>query len=187
MVSLSDPPPVPPDLLFLLPLQPSSQPRQILNLVEQQPGVSHSVHPSSSACHYVSSPIPVQNKPNSPAPVPTSTSKLWASKVKSSFQPLTKIASPTYSDDGIPSILAPESITLKVLRALVFARFQHNSAWSRFPLSRIPDLKPYSNGVIKLRVVVELAKKKPSAMTTSISLEMLSLFDGISKISTKVF
>lgn len=198
--------------------------------------------------------------------MPTSTSKLWASKVKSSFQPLTKIASPTYSDDGIPSILAPESITLvssnlwkdhlvaffhgtppsttkifadlnpiwgtagrisvknhsnrtvlihipcPIIRqwALDIALWHSGncsftlSAWSPslnltpmkldyaplwvlfkkvppelwslqgfstiasgvgFPVfSEFPDLKPYSNGVIKLRVVVELAKKKPSTV-----------------------
>lgn len=36
----------------------------------------------------------------------------WASKVKSSFLPLSRVASPTVSASGIPSIQAPDSITL---------------------------------------------------------------------------
>ncbi|KAG2328957.1 hypothetical protein Bca52824_000137 [Brassica carinata] len=64
------------------------------------PGAEFVAHAASSP---VSSPVPR-------APVKPADS--WVSKVKSSFQPLVKIASPSVSSDGIPSIRAPDSITL---------------------------------------------------------------------------
>ncbi|KAL0792571.1 hypothetical protein Bca101_063948 [Brassica carinata] len=98
------PPPVPPDLLFL---QPSSDPVVPLHPSafsqegEQQPLVS----PPGAE---------VGGSPSIPAVFPplAKPSDSWAAKVKSSFQPLVKIASPSVSTDGIPSIRAPDSITL---------------------------------------------------------------------------
>lgn len=197
-------------------------------------------------------PLSLVNRPDS-----------WVSKVKSSFQPLVKVASPSVSPDGIPSIRAPDSITLvsstiwkdhlvvyfhgclpspakvfadlnpiwgkngnisvklhsqrsllifipcpatrqwvldvgfwhsgncsftamlwhpslnlsemKLVHAPIWVLFKKVpiELWSTlgfstmasalgFPVhSEYPDLKPYSNGVVKLRVVIELAKPRP--------------------------
>ncbi|KAL0728626.1 hypothetical protein Bca4012_024719 [Brassica carinata] len=252
------PPPVPPDLLFL---QPSSDPVVPLHPSaffqegEQQPLVS----PPGAE---------VGGSPSIPAVFPplAKPSDSWAAKVKSSFQPLVKIASPSVSTDGIPSIRAPDSITLvsstvwkdhlvaffhgrppspakvfadlnpiwgkngnisvkqhskfslliyipcpvirqwaldvafwhsgncsftamlwhpslnlsemKLVHAPVWVLFKKVpfELWSLmgfstmasavgFPVhSEHPDLKPYTNGVVKLRVVIELDKPRPSSV-----------------------
>ncbi|KAF8048205.1 hypothetical protein N665_2609s0002 [Sinapis alba] len=251
------PPPVPPDLLFLHPssdLASSSHPSLFAAELELQPLVSPSVvQPISFSPAVIS---PAQENPSSS----------WVSKVKSSFLPLVKIASPTVSSDGIPSIQAPESISLtsspfwkdhvvayfhglppsaakifadlnpiwgkngkisvkqhskrscliyipcpvtrqwvldvgfwhsgncsftvalwypsidlssmKLVYAPVWVLFKKVplELWSSlgfstmasavgFPVhSEFPDIRPYSNGVVKLRVVVELAKPRPSSI-----------------------
>lgn len=245
--------PVPPDLLFLSPEIHSPSPCF---------DHLHVLHPVPE----VSAPPSIVTLETSEAPILPRSSTLWVNKVKSSFQPLTKVASPTVSEDGIPSIKAPDSINLtssnqwkdhlvaffhgtppspakiaadlspvwgkngkisvrkhssrtcliyipcpvirqwaldvglwhsgncsftlstwqrhlnlvpeKLEYAPVWVLFKKipQELWSLpgfntmasgvgFPLhSEFSELKPYTNGVIKLRVVVELAKKRPSTL-----------------------
>lgn len=250
--------PVPPDLLFL---HPSPDPVAFSSFSpfsvegEQSPLVS----PSGAEVHG-SSPVPAV------VPPAMKSSVSWVNKAKSVFQPLVKVASPTVSVDGIPSIKAPDSITLvsstvwkdhlvaffhgrppspakvfadlnpiwgkngnisvkhhskrsclifipcpvmrqwaldvgfwhsgncsftamlwhpsinlsdmKLLHAPVWVLFKKVpiELWSLlgfstmasavgFPVhSEYPDLKPYTNGVVKLRVVIELGKIRPSTV-----------------------
>lgn len=255
------PAPVPPDLLFL---HPSPVP-EVVSVASFSPDgeLRPLVSPLGAEC---ASPAmsPIVSSPVSLAPVKPTVS--WVSKVKSSFQPLAKIASPSISSDGIPSIRAPDSITLvsstiwrdhlvayfhgrppspakvfadlnpiwgkngnisvklhsqrslliyvpcpvtrqwaldvgfwhsgncsftamlwhpslnlsdmKLVHAPVWVLFRKVPVelWSTlgfstmasalgFPVhSEYPDLKPYSNGVVKLRVVIELEKPRPSVV-----------------------
>lgn len=265
MASSSPPPlprpsPVPPDLLFLLPLLDSGIP-PVPTSDSFNFGSLPLVSPSGAE---VPSPLPPPELAAARA-LPSSANKgSWVSKVKSSFQPLVKIASPSVSVDGISSIKAPESITLtsstvwkdhivayfhglppspakvfndlnpiwgtngnisvknhskrsclifipcpiirqwvldvafwhsgncsftamlwhpslnlsdmKLVHAPVWVLFKKvpPELWSLlgfstmasavgFPVhSEYPDLKPFSNGVVKLRVVIELDKPRPS-------------------------
>ncbi|KAJ4895971.1 hypothetical protein Rs2_22765 [Raphanus sativus] len=253
------PPPVPPDLLFLHP-SPDPVVYSLLPLLsvegEQAPLVS---------------PLGAEARALSPASVLTAVpsslkSSSWVNKAKSVFQPLVKVASPSVSVDGIPSIQAPDSITLvssttwkdhlvaffhgrppspakvfsdlnpiwgkngnilvklhskrsylifipcpimrqwaldigfwhsgncsftallwhpsislsdmKLLHTPVWVLFKKVPVelWSLlgfstmasavgFPVhSEYPDIKPYTNGVVKLRVVIELEKPRPSVV-----------------------
>lgn len=257
------PPPVPPDLLFL---QPFSDLKPV--------PASHDLLPSPSPSEISVLPLvsPVEAEAGCSIQLPASLQEkpvLWVDKVKSSFQPLSKVASPSISDDGILSILAPDSISLvssdlwkdhlvaffhgtppsaakvfndlnpiwgkngrisvklhskfsyliyipcvisrkwaldvgfwhsgncsftvaawypsinlssmKLVYAPVWVLFRKvpKELWSLvgfntlasavgFPVhSEFSDLKPYSNGVIKLRVVVELDKPRPSTVRIS--------------------
>ncbi|KAL0762714.1 hypothetical protein Bca101_078865 [Brassica carinata] len=257
------PPPVPPDLLFL----------QSFSDLKPVPA-SRDLLPSPSPSEISVLPLvsPVEAEAGYSIQPPASLQEklvLWVDKVKSSFQPLSKVASPSISDDGIPSILAPDSISLvssdlwkdhlaaffhgtppsaakvfndlnpiwgkngrisvklrskfsyviyipcvisrkwaldvgfwhsgncsftvaawypsinlssmKLVYAPVWVLFRKvpKELWSLvgfntlasavgFPVhSEFSDLKPYSNGVIKLRVVVELDKPRPSTVRIS--------------------
>ncbi|KAL0800656.1 hypothetical protein Bca101_055831 [Brassica carinata] len=101
------PPPIPPDLLFLFGSDSVSNPPhsrlRSCDLVPVQTPTA-TVSAPSLAVVAPSSPIVVQT-----AGAP---SKVWVSKVKASFQPLSKVATPTLSDEGIPSVQAPDSIIL---------------------------------------------------------------------------
>lgn len=96
---------VPPDLLFLQNLDPEPFPpnrffplSSVLSVTETPPLVS----PSGTEVNRIVQP------PASSSLKPV----LWVDKVKSCFQPLSKVASPSVSEDGIPSIIAPDSISL---------------------------------------------------------------------------
>lgn len=256
------PPSVPPDLLFLFGSSESDSspfnrsvaplPDVVLPQVISQDPPSQ---PGSSVLPILREALlaPAVAKPPS-----------WVSKVKSPYQPLSKVASPSMEADGIPSVQAPDSIVLKsstmwkdhlvaffhgtapstakiladlnpiwgkegkisvkhhsknicliyipcpmtrqwvleaglwhsgncsftvalwtpnlkmsnmkLLYAPVWVLFKKvpQELWSikgfstiasaiGFPVhSEFSDIKPYSNGIIKLRVVVELGKKRPS-------------------------
>ncbi|KAL0896402.1 hypothetical protein Bca101_080363 [Brassica carinata] len=269
------PPPIPPDLLFLRPFaEPPSAISQLSSVSLVGPADLHSL------------PLPVSSPSvKGASSLVDNASNLWVSKVKSTFQPLTKVASPSISDDGVTSILAPDSISLapstmwkdhlvaffhgdppspakihadlnpiwgkngrimvkkhskracfifipcpvtrqwaldvgfwhsgncsftlsawhpsinmspmRLIHAPVWVLFKKvpPELWSipgfstlasavGFPVhSEFKDLKPYSNGIIKLRVVVELGAKKPSTVRVSdklgnsvlVSVEFLSL------------
>lgn len=99
------PTPVPPYLLFLHPVSdfvavapsPLSREGELPTLVSPS-GAEEEVRAVSAGPISL---IPVKKPVTS-----------WVSAVKSSFQPLVKVASPSVSSDGIPSIRAPDSITL---------------------------------------------------------------------------
>ncbi|KAG2329091.1 hypothetical protein Bca52824_000271 [Brassica carinata] len=253
------PAPVPPDLLFL---HPSSDLETIFSpsSISPEKELQSLVSPHGAEIETpVDSSIPVTQAPVKPM-------DSWVSKIKSTFQPLVKVASPTVSSDGVPSIRAPDSITLvsstiwkdhlvayfhgrppspakvfadlnpiwgkngnisvklhstrslliyipcpatrqwvldvglwhsgncsftamlwhpslnltemKLVHAPVWVLFKRIpfELWSTlgfstmasavgFPVhSEYPDLKPYSNGVVKLRVVIELDKPRPSCV-----------------------
>lgn len=269
------PTPVPPDLLFLRPLSdpvvcslpplPSAEGEQPL-LVSPSGAEVRALSPVPSLAEVPSSsPSPAQTP--APAVVPSSLKpSSWVNKAKSVFQHLVKVASPSVSVDGIPSIQAPDSITLvssttwkdylvaffhgrppspakvfsdlnpiwgkngnisvklhskrsylifipcpimrqwaldigfwhsgncsftallwhpsinlsdmKLLHAPVWVLFKKVPVelWSLlgfstmasavgFPVhSEYPDVKPFTNGVVKLRVVIELEKPRPSVV-----------------------
>ncbi|CAA7055587.1 unnamed protein product [Microthlaspi erraticum] len=95
------PPPVPPDLLFLF---GSSDPPP------------HRESPSIVSDSGLSSPSPILSSPQVPqnpvlsAGQPTQTP--WAALFKPVSQNLVKIASPSFDEDGTPTVKAPDSITL---------------------------------------------------------------------------
>lgn len=98
------PPSIPPDLLFLHPISESS-------------GPSSSVSCSGSPLSELELSLPqCSGLPLIPAvlvPPAEKLAPLWVSKFKSSFQLLSKLASPSFSDDGTPTVRAPDSVILK--------------------------------------------------------------------------
>lgn len=260
------PPAVPPDLLFL---HPFADPTLFQPAVANRPSDCSPSESELFSRPLVSPPgaecggSRLSPLDSSPKPV------LWVDKVKSSFQPLSKVASPSFSEDGVPSILAPDSISLassdlwkdhivaffhgnppsaakvftdlnpiwgkngrisvkyhskfcylvyipcviarnwaldvafwhsgncsftvaawypsinlssmKLVHAPVWVIFRKvpRELWSLVGFSTLAsavgfpvhtessDLKPYSNGVVKLRVVIELAKPRPSTARIS--------------------
>lgn len=101
---LPSPPPVPPDLLFFHPFADPPSPvfsGVCSGLLPQELGTNPPFH---FGFPIVQDGSPVRSK---------GVSELWVSKLKSSFQPLTKLASPSFSGDGTPTVLAPDSIILK--------------------------------------------------------------------------
>ncbi|KAF8044608.1 hypothetical protein N665_7513s0001 [Sinapis alba] len=253
-------PPIPPDLLFLQPLTAWESPPPVFL---DRPPIPLDTSPVLPRQTLVSPPGAERGGSLHP-PFVAPASDLWVEKVKSSFQTLSKVASPSISEDGVPSILAPASISLvpsdlwkdylvaffhgtppsaakvfadlnpiwgkngrisvkhhskfcyliyipcvitrkwaldvgfwhsgncsftvsawypsinlssmKLVHAPVWVIFRKvpRELWSLvgfstlasavgFPVhSEFSDLKPYSNGVIKLRVVIELDKPRPS-------------------------
>ncbi|CAA7024779.1 unnamed protein product [Microthlaspi erraticum] len=96
------PPSVPPDLLFLHPLDP----------VSPSGFVTASLSPSCPPSRNQLAPIDVAHIPAEASDPKINLKDSWVSKVRATFQPLSKIASPTFTEDGTPSIRAPDSITL---------------------------------------------------------------------------
>lgn len=96
---------VPPDLLFLQTsdLEPVPEIRNF-SLVLLPPGTSSPPLVSPCGAEAICSAV-------APSTLPIK-HVLWVDKVKSRFQALSKIASPSVSEDGIPSIVAPDSISL---------------------------------------------------------------------------
>lgn len=45
-----------------------------------------------------------------PSPPPQTTSPLWAHRFSSSLRNLEHISSPSFLEDGVPTVIAPESI-----------------------------------------------------------------------------
>lgn len=91
---LAKPPdPLPPDLFFLFGSEDS--PKQI--------------QPSSEATSGLPSSPPPQG---APTPISTSSSAPWSSLFKPVSRNLSKVASPSFDEDGTPIVKAPDSITL---------------------------------------------------------------------------
>lgn len=105
------PPSVPPDLFFLLGSSvsnSSSLNRSVAFLPELGSG---QVLPHAPPIPSGSSPNPTLTK-NTFTPAPAKRQS-WVQKVKSPYQPLSKVASHSMEADGIPSVQAPDSIVLK--------------------------------------------------------------------------
>ncbi|CAA7016345.1 unnamed protein product [Microthlaspi erraticum] len=100
--SSSEPPPVPPDLLFLF---------GSLDLIPQNcsPALQNSNSPTIQT-------NPVQVSSNPVSPQPCDTSAPWNSLFKPASHNLYKMASPSFDEDGTPTVEAPESITFGTSR-----------------------------------------------------------------------
>ncbi|KAJ4906794.1 DUF4283 domain-containing protein [Raphanus sativus] len=104
------PPDLPPDLLFLRPFPDPPSPQSPFFPSSSAILAGPSFFPLSLGAEEGCSVPPLVSVPP-PSSLPLKP-VLWVDKVKSSFQPLTKVASPTLAEDGIVSIRAPDSILL---------------------------------------------------------------------------